>query len=45
MIYFCKDFASHIDSSKKESQHHKPFKESPIEINVNDPVLPVVVYE
>ena len=46
MIDFCKDFASHIDSSKKkESQHHKPFKESPIEINVTDPVLPAVVYE
>src|ERR1041384_2862966 len=38
MIYFCKDFASHIYSSrKKESQHHKPFKESPIEINVTNP--------
>src|SRR3954462_15222798 len=46
MVDFCKDFASHIDSSrKKESQHHKPFKESPIEINVTDPVLPTVVYE
>src|SRR3954467_4383154 len=46
MIDICKDFASHIDSSKnKESQHHKPFKESPIEINVTDPVLPPVVYE
>ena len=45
MIDFCKDFASHVDSSKKESQHHKPFKESPIEINVTDRVLPVVVYE
>src|ERR1043165_5878544 len=46
MVDFCKDFASHIDSSKKkESQHHKPFKESPIEINVPDPVLPAVVYE
>src|SRR4051812_26226714 len=46
MVDFCKDFASHIDSSsKKESQHHKPFKESPIEINVTDPVLLVVVYE
>src|SRR3954462_8782752 len=46
MIDFCKDFASHIDSSKKkESQHHKPFKESPIEINVTDPILPAVVYE
>src|SRR3954468_461259 len=46
MVVFCKDFASHIDSSKKkESQHHKPFKDSPIEINVTDPVLPAVVYE
>ena len=46
MVDFCKDFASHIDSSRrKESQHHKPFKESPIEINVTDPVLPAVVYE
>src|SRR3954467_8886119 len=46
MVDFCKDFASHIDSSrKKESQHHKTFKESPIEINVTDPVLPTVVYE
>ena len=46
MVDFCKDFASHIDSSrKKESQHHKPFKESSIEINVTDPVLPAVVYE
>src|ERR1041384_4965386 len=46
MVDFFKDFASHIDSSrKKESQHHKPFKESPIEINVTDPILPTVVYE
>src|SRR4051812_40471747 len=46
MIDFCKDFASHVDSSKKkEIQHHKPFKESPIEINVTDPVLLAVVYE
>src|SRR3954466_9753377 len=46
MIDFCKDFASHVDSSKKkESQHHKPFKDSPIEINVTNPVLPAVVYE
>src|SRR4051812_49223268 len=46
MVDFCKDFASHIDSSrKKESQHHKRFNESPIEINVTDPVLPAVVYE
>src|SRR3954470_6954512 len=26
MVDFCKDFASHIDSSKKKkNQHHKPF--------------------
>src|SRR3954471_15704212 len=43
MIDFCKDFVSHVDSSKKkEDQHHKPFKESPIDINVADPVLPAV---
>src|SRR4051812_27288400 len=45
MIDVFKDFASHVDSSKKESQHHKTFKESPIEINVTNPVLPAVVYE
>src|SRR3954464_3185217 len=46
MIGFCKDFASHVDSfGKKESQHHKPFKESPIDINVTDHVLPAVMYE
>ena len=46
MIDFCKDFASHIDSSKKqEDQHHKPFKELPVDINVADPILPVVIYE
>src|SRR3954469_11683296 len=46
MIDFCKDFASHADSSKKkEYQHHKPFKESPIDINVVDPILPAVMYE
>src|SRR3954464_12959905 len=46
MIDFCKDFASHVDySRKKEDQHHKSFKESSIEINVTDPVLPAVVYE
>src|SRR3954469_5689646 len=45
MIDFCQDFSSHVESSKKESQHHKPFKESPIEINVTDPILPAVVYE
>src|SRR3954471_24515322 len=46
MIEFCKDFASHVDSSKKKKdQHHKPFKELPIEINVVDPILPAVIYE
>src|SRR3954468_11314224 len=46
MIDFCKDFASHVDSSKKKKdQHHKPFKESHIDINVTDHVLPAVVYE
>src|ERR1043165_1243408 len=46
MIDFCKDFASHIDSSKKqEDQHHKPFKELPVNVNVADPILPAVLYE
>src|SRR4051812_20727117 len=46
MIDFFKDFSSHVDSSKKkESQHHKHFKESTIDINITDPVLPAVVYE
>src|SRR3954471_13842324 len=46
MIDFCKDFASHVDSSKKkESQHHKPFKESPVDIHVADPILPAAIYE
>src|SRR3954467_5920 len=46
MIDFCKDFASHVDSSKKkEDQHHKPFKESPIDVNVADPILPAVMCE
>src|SRR4051812_40235790 len=46
MIDFCKDFASLVDSSKKnEDQHHKPFKESPIDINIVNPVLPAVMYE
>src|SRR3954471_6316039 len=46
MIDFFKDFASHVDSSKKKKdQHHKPFKESPIDINVVDPILPAVIYE
>src|ERR1041385_7074987 len=43
MIDFCKNFASRIDSSKKEKdQYHKPFKELPIDINVTDPILPTV---
>ena len=46
MIDFCKDFASHVDSSRnKEGQHHKPFKESPIGINVANPILPAAMYE
>src|SRR4051812_24815281 len=46
MIDFCKDFASHVDSSKKkENQHHKSFKESPIDVNVAAPILPDVMYE
>src|SRR3954470_6913739 len=46
MIDFYKDFASHIDSSKKKKdQHHKPFKESPIDIHVAYPILPAVIYE
>src|SRR3954462_13506597 len=46
MIDFCKNFASHIDSSKiKKDQHHKPFKEVPIDIHVADPILPAVIYE
>src|SRR3954469_23869544 len=46
MINFCKDFASHVDSSKKKKdQHHKPFKELHIDINVADPILHVVIYE
>ena len=46
MIDFCKDFASHVDSSKKKKdQLHKPFKESLIDINVADPILPAVLYE
>src|SRR3954467_4876223 len=33
MIDFCKDLASHIDSSKKkENQHHKTFKELPVDL-------------
>src|SRR4051812_18050651 len=46
MIDFSKDFASHVDSSRKnEGQHHKPFRESSIDINVTDLVLPAVMYE
>ena len=46
LIDFCKDFASRIDSSEnKEDQHHKPFKELPVDINVVDPILPAVLYE
>src|SRR3954467_14547111 len=46
MIDFCKDFASHIDSSqKKKDQHHKPFQELPVDIHVADPILPAVIYE
>src|SRR4051812_24677781 len=43
MIDFCKDFASHVDSSKKKKdQHHKPFKELPVDINVADAILPLL---
>src|SRR3954467_949245 len=46
MIDFCKNFNSHIDSSKEEkAQHHKPFKELHVDINVADPILPTVFYE
>src|SRR4051812_33975601 len=46
MIEFCKDFVSHVDSSKKKKdQHHKPFKELHVDINVVDPILPAVIYE
>src|SRR3954470_2385694 len=46
MLYFCKNFASHVDSSKmKKDQYHKPFKEVPIDIHVADPILPAVIYE
>src|SRR3954465_7932701 len=46
MIEFCKDFASHIDSSKeKKDQHHKPFKELPVDIKVAGPILHAVIYE
>src|SRR3954468_2743120 len=46
MIDFCKNFASHIDSSKEEKdQYHKPFKELLVAINVVDPILPAVMYE
>src|SRR3954469_21736081 len=46
MIDFCKNFASHVDSSKmKKDQYHKPFKEVPIDIHVANPILPAVIYE
>src|ERR1041385_4953270 len=46
MIDFCKNFASHIDSSKKEKDHyHKRFKELPVDIHVAHPILPSVFYE
>ena len=46
MIDFYKDFASHVDSfKKKKDQHHKPFKELPVDINVAEPILPAVIYE
>src|SRR4051812_23939935 len=46
LIDFCKNFASHMDSSKKkEDQHHKPFKELPVDIHVADPILHAVIYE
>src|SRR4051794_6186356 len=46
MIDFRKDFASHIDSSKKKKDHHhKPFKELPIDIHVADPIFPAGIYE
>src|SRR4051812_11317639 len=45
MIDFCKEFASHVDSSKKKDQNHKPFKELPVAINVAGPTLPAVIYE
>src|SRR4051812_20288273 len=46
MIDFCKDFASHIDSSKKKrNHHHKPFKELPIDIHVADSIVSAVIYE
>src|SRR4051812_35613637 len=46
LIDFCKDFASRVDSSKKkEDQHHKPFKELPVDINVADPILCAALYE
>ena len=45
MIDFYKDFASHIDSSKKKKDHHhNPFKELPVDINVAEPFLPAVIY-
>src|ERR1041385_3897038 len=45
MIDFCKNFASHVDSSKmKKDQYHKPFKEVPIDIHVANPIFPAVIY-
>src|ERR1044071_9890551 len=45
MIDFCKNFDSHIDSSKEEmAQYEKPFKELPVDIHVADPILPAVLY-
>src|SRR4051812_27649806 len=46
MIEFCKDFSSHVDfSKKKKDQHHEPFKELSVDINVVAPILPAVIYE
>src|SRR4051812_35872588 len=46
MIDFCMEFSSHVDSSKKKKdQDHTPFKELPVAINVDDPILPAVIYE
>ena len=46
VIDLCKNFASDVDSfKKKRGQHHEPFKESPIDIYVADPILPAVIYE
>src|SRR4051812_1336918 len=46
LIDICKNFAFHVDVSKKQDdQHHQPFKELPIDINVADPILPETFYE